>query len=41
MLKFKQCGEVSYSGEVVARSEEIVAKLQETLTEVAIEEYAA
>lgn len=31
-----QCGEVSYSGEVVARLEEIVAKLQATLTEVAI-----
>ena len=39
--KCSQCGEVSYSGEVVARLEEIVAKLQETLTEVAIVEYAA
>lgn len=39
--KCSQCGEVSYSGEVVARLEQIVAKLQETLTEVAIVEYAA
>ena len=39
--KCSQCGEVSYSGAVVARLEEIVAKLQETLTEVAIVEYAA
>lgn len=36
-----QCGEISYSGEVVARLEEIVAKLKEVLTEVAIVEYAA
>ena len=39
--KCSQCGEVSYSGEVVARLEEIVAKLKEALTEVAIVEYAA
>ena len=39
--KCSQCGEVSYSGEVVARLEEIVAKLKETLTEIAIVEYAA
>lgn len=36
-----QCGEVSYSGEVVVRIEEIVKKLKEALTEVAIVEYAA
>lgn len=39
--KCSQCGEVSYSGEVVARLEEIVEKLKEALTEVAIVEYAA
>jgi YgiT-type zinc finger domain-containing protein len=37
----QQCGEVSYCGEVVARIEEIVDKLKEALTEVAIVEYAA
>lgn len=39
--KCNQCGEVSYRGEVVARLEEIVAKLKEALAEVAIVEYAA
>lgn len=39
--KCSQCGEVSYSGEVVARIEEIVKKLNEALTEVAIVEYVA
>ena len=39
--KCNQCGEVSYSGEVVARLEKIVEKLKEALTEVAIVEYAA
>lgn len=39
--KCSQCGEVSYSGEVVARIEQIVKKLKEALTEVAIVEYAA
>lgn len=38
--KCSQCGEVSYSGEVVAQIEKIVSKLRETLTEVAIVEYA-
>ena len=38
--KCSQCGEVSCSGEVVARLEEIVAKLKEALTEVTIVEYA-
>lgn len=37
----KQCGEVSYSGETVARIEVIVEKLKEALTEVAIVDYAA
>lgn len=36
-----QCGEVSYSGETVARIEEIIAKLKEALTEVAVVEFAA
>ena len=39
--KYSQCGEVSYSREVAARLEEIVAKLKEVLTEMAIVEYAA
>ena len=39
--KCRQCGEVSYSGEVVTRFKEIVAELKEALTEVAIVEYAA
>lgn len=39
--KCSQCGEVSYSGEVVAKIEGIVKKLKEALTEVAIVEYAA
>ena len=39
--KCTQCGEVSYSGEVVMRIEQIVEKLKEALTEVAIVEYAA
>ena len=36
-----QCGEVSYSGKTVAKIEEIVEKLKEALTEVAIVEFAA
>jgi len=39
--KCRQRGEVSHNGEVVARLEEMVAKLKEALTEVAIVEYAA
>ena len=39
--KCSQCGEVSYSGKVVAKIEEIVEKLKEALTEVAIVEFAA
>lgn len=39
--KCSRCGEVSYSGEVVARLEKIVSKLKEALTEVAIVEYSA
>lgn len=38
--KCSQCGEVSYSEEVVARLEEIVAKLKEVLIEMAIVECA-
>ena len=39
--KCVQCGEVSYSGEVVAKIEDIVSRLREALTEVAIVDYAA
>lgn len=39
--KCSQYGEVSYGGEVVVRLEEIVVKLKETMTEIAIVEYAA
>lgn len=39
--KCTQCGEVSYSGEVVMRIEQIVEKLKEAPTEVAIVEYVA
>ena len=39
--KCTQCGEVSCSGEVVMRIEQIVEKLKEALTEVAIVEYVA
>ena len=39
--KCSQCGEVSYSGKTVAKIEEIVEKLKEVLTEVAIVEFAA
>lgn len=41
MPQMQPMREVSYSGEVVARLEEIVAKLKEALTEVAIVEYVA
>ena len=39
--KCSQCGEVSYSGEVVSRIEEIVEKLKDALAEVAVVEYVA
>ncbi|MDO5573226.1 MAG: type II toxin-antitoxin system MqsA family antitoxin [bacterium] len=39
--KCTQCGEVSYSGEVVAQIEKIVARLKDAYTEVAVVEYAA
>ena len=39
--KCSQCGEVSYSGEVVARLGEMVVKLKEAPAEVAIVEYVA
>ncbi len=39
--KCSQCGEVSYSGATVARIEEIIGKLKEALTEVAIVDFVA
>ena len=39
--KCSQCGEVSYSGKIVAKIEEIVEKIKKTLTEVAIIDFAA
>ena len=38
--KCKQCGEVSFSGETVAKIEEIIEMLKTVLTEVAIVDYA-
>ena len=38
--KCKQCGEVSFSGETVAKIEEIIETLKTALTEVAIVDYA-
>lgn len=39
--KCSQCGEVSYSGEVVAKLEKIIEKLKDALAEVAVVEYVA
>lgn len=39
--KCSQCGEVSYSGTVISRIEEIIDKLKNNLQEVSITEYAA
>ncbi len=39
--KCTQCGEVSYSGAVMAKIEKIVEVFKTTLTEVAIVEFAA
>jgi YgiT-type zinc finger domain-containing protein len=39
--KCSQCGEVSYTGTTVARIEQIVEKLKDVLTEVAIVDFAA
>lgn len=39
--KCSQCGEVSYSGEVVAQIEKIIGKLKDALTEVSVVEYTA
>ncbi len=39
--KCSQCGEVSYSGATMAKIDEIVEILKNTLTEVAIVEFAA
>lgn len=38
--KCSRCGEVSYSGEVTMRIEEIVTEFKEALTEIVIVEYA-
>lgn len=37
--KCQQCGEISYSGTVVRQIERIIAKLQNTLTEIAVVNY--
>jgi len=39
--KCEQCGEVSYSGEVVTKIEEIINKLKEAATEIAVINFAA
>jgi YgiT-type zinc finger domain-containing protein len=39
--KCSQCGEVSYTGTTVAKIEQIVEKLKDVLTEVAIVDFAA
>ena len=39
--KCSQCGEVSYSGQTLAKIEEIIDKLKEALTEVAVVEFVA
>lgn len=39
--KCNQCGEISFSGEVVSKLEEIIEKYKEELIEVTIVEYAA
>lgn len=39
--KCSQCGEISYSGEVMSRIEEIISKLKDIFTEIAIVDYAA
>lgn len=40
-LKCSQCGEVSYSGTVIRQIENIIEKLKNSLTEVAIVNYSA
>ena len=39
--KCSQCGEVSYSGDTVAKIEKIVESLKKALTEVAIVDFVA
>ena len=39
--KCTQCGEVSYSGTVAVRLEQIVAELEKSLTEIAVVNYSA
>ena len=39
--KCSQCGEISFSGTVVQRLEQIVAELEKSLTEIAVVSYSA
>jgi YgiT-type zinc finger domain-containing protein len=39
--KCDQCGEVSYSGTVAIRLEQIITELKESLTEIAVVSYSA
>lgn len=39
--KCSQCGEVSYSGDVVEKIEKIISKLKDALTEIAVVDFAA
>ena len=39
--KCSQCGEVTYSGTVAQRLEQIVAELRKSLTEIAVVSYSA
>ena len=39
--KCSQCGEVTYSGTIVRRLEQIVADIEKTLTEIAVVNYSA
>jgi YgiT-type zinc finger domain-containing protein len=39
--KCSQCGEVSYSGTVAQRLEQIISELEKSLTEIAVVSYSA
>ena len=39
--KCSQCGEITYSGTVVQRLEQIIGELEKTLTEIAVVNYSA
>ena len=39
-MKCSQCGEVSFTGDVVKRLEDIMASLQDTMTEIAVINYS-